>query len=341
MRKKIGSLLLSGCGDKRAAKDVMLEAFKQQSSNNSYSFQGTVKLSVDADPALLQSEPDAAAFIEALKKSQLSYHGATSVEPMQTELILDAKVELQGMSMNFNMPILLNQDKLWAKIPAIDFIPELQQLKGKFVEIDFKQLSELSGEPLTITQNLKAQQEVGKKTAEIAFKHLGPEFFSDVAKDSFTLPEGVQEGRVVKFQLTNDNFAPFVKTLLGSIVPEVLDVVASSELGKDLKKEDLDQTKTDIQESLQGFEAKGDEWKKSVNIQKADFISVVDKENHVPYQLIDLKVQITPPEEKGSVTLAMTFDQKITNINQPPKWETTTPKPEDVVPFTSLMNGSF
>lgn len=350
MRKKIWiplflafalvSLLLSGCGDKRAAKDVALEAFKQQATVNSYGFQGTMKFSVDADPALLESEPDAAAFIEALKKSQLSYHGSTSVEPMQTELILDAKVEFQGMSMNFNMPILFNQEKLWVKVPAIDFIPELQQLKGKFVEMDFKQLSELSGEPINFSQNLKAQQEVGKKAADIAFKYLGAEYFSDVAKDAVTLPEGVQSNRIIKFQLTNENVSPFVKTLLGSIVPEVLDVVAASELGKDLKKEDLDQTKADMQSALKEFEANSEEFKKTVNIQKADFISVINKENHVPYQLVDLKVQITPPEEKGSVTLGMTFDQKITNINQAPKWEITTPKPEEIVPFTSLMNGA-
>ncbi|MGD8189998.1 hypothetical protein ACQCN2_08450 [Brevibacillus ginsengisoli] len=351
MRKKIWiplflvfalvGMLLTGCGDKRAAKDVMLEAFKQQSSNNSYSFQGTMKFSVDADAELLKSDPSVATFIDALKKSELSYHGSTSIDPMQTEVILDAKIEFQGMSMNFNMPILFNQDKLWAKIPAIDFIPSLQQLKGKYVEIDLKQLSEMSKQPLTFTQNLKAQQEVGKKAADIVSKHLGQEYFVDVAKDAVTLPQDIKDGRVVKFQLTNDNLAPFVKTLLGSIVPEVLDVVASSELGKDMKKEDIDKTKEELQASLKEFETKAPELKKTVDIQKADFISVIDKENHVPYQLVDLKLKITPPEEKGSVTLGMTFDQKMSNFNQPPKWEISTPKPEEVVPYTSLMNGSF
>ncbi|MGC5325584.1 hypothetical protein [Brevibacillus sp. SYSU BS000544] len=333
-------LLLAGCGDKRAAKDVMVDAFKKQATLNSYSFQGTMKFQVDADQALLDSDPNAAAFIDALKKSQLTYHGSTSVEPFQTELVLDAKVEFQGMSMNFNMPILFNQDKLWVKVPAIDLFPELAQLKGKFVEVDFKQLSEMSGQPVTFSQNMKAQREVGQKAVDIFFKHVGNEYFADVAKDAFPLPEGITEGRVVKFQMTNDNFAPLVKKLLGSVIPEVLDVIATSELGKDMKKEDLDQTKADVQEALKEFEASGDEWKKSVNIKKGDIIFIIDKENNVPYQMFDVSLQITPPEEKGSFTLGVTFDQKLTNIGQTPKWEITTPKPEEIVPLSDLMGGA-
>ncbi len=334
------SLLLEGCKDMRTAKDVLSDAFKQQAAHNSYSFQGTMKFQIDADPALLQSDPSAAAFIEALKKSQLSFHGATSAEPFQTELILDAKIELQGMSMNFNMPILFNQEKLWAKVPATDFLPGLQQLKGKYVEIDFKQLEQMSGQQIQFTQNLKAQREIAQKAADIAFRHLGNEYFSDVPKDAFPLPEGAKEGRVVKFQLTDDNFAPFVKKLLGSIIPEVLDAVANSELGKDMNKDELTKTKADLQDALKQFEANGDNWKKSLHIEKADFISVVDQDNNFPYQLLDLKMKITPPDEQGSLTLGITFDQQLTNIGQPPKWEIGTPKAEEIVPLSTLMNGT-
>jgi len=338
------ALLLTGCTDQRTAKEVLQEAYKKQLELNSYSFSGSVKFRANVEGEGLANDPDAAqtqAFLDALQKSELTFKGTTQVDPMQTEVILDAKINFQGMSMNFNMPLIMNQDKMWVKLPAINFIPELAQFQGKYLEIDYQELSEMSNQPFHPAEDIKAQRELGAKVTDIFFKHTGAEFFVDEKKENVKLPEGIQADRIVKLQLTNDNLAAFLKVLLGNVAPEILDAIANSELSAkyNMDKAEIEAAKEELKNGLAQFDKDAAKLKELFSIQKADFVSAIDKDNQVPYSLVDFDVTANVPEEKIKVAFGMTLDIKQSNFNATPKWEVGIPKPEEVVPMKELQGG--
>lgn len=331
------ALIVAGCGQKVPAKDALKTAAQQQTTLNSYSFSGNLTLRVDAKSDELNNDPETKMFLEALKNTKIAYHGATSVEPLQTELILDATVPLQDVSMNFTMPIVMNQDKLWVKIPALSMVPELNHLSGKYVEIDYKELSQLSGQPVNYSVDPKAQRELSAKVLDIFFKDLGTDYFSDVTKEEAALPSDVQAEQIVKFALTNETLEPFAKTLLGTTLPQIIDTIAQSELAKEMNMspEQATQAKEQLQTAIKELEANKD-WKKTLQVKKANWLFGIEKDG-ISYQKMDLDFTLTPPDEPGSLDLGVTLDQKVTNKNVAPKWEIGTPKAEEVIKFMELM----
>lgn len=337
------ALVLTGCGDKRTAKEVLTTAAKQQNTVTSYQFSGKLKLRADMQGDDIQSDPHAKMVLDALNKAQITYRGNTSLSPLKTEFILDVSVPLDGMSMNFTMPILMNQEKLWVKIPALSLMPELNHLAGKFVELDYKELSQWSGQPIPAAVDPKKQQELTGKLIDVFAKDMGDEYFADVAKDSVALPQDVETERVVKFQLTNEKLPVFLKTLLGSTLPQCVDLIAQSELADQMgmSKEQAEQAKADLSEALKELES-NQEWVKMVHVDKAEWMLAVNKENHIPYQQFDFDMRVTPPNEPGTLTIGFTFDQKVSGINVPPKWEVQEPKAEETIKFMDLLtNGAF
>lgn len=330
-------LFAAGCGQKLPAKDALKAATQQQATLNSYRFAGNLTLRVDSKSEVLNRDPNAKLFLQALKNTKIAYHGSTSVDPMQTELILDATVPLQDISLNFTMPIVMNQDKLWVKIPALSMVPELNHLAGKYVEIDYKELSKLSGQPVSYTVNTKAQRELSAKIIDIFFKDLGNDYFTDVKKEEAALPSDVTADQVVKFQLTNDTLEPFAKTFLGTTLPQIIDTISQSELSKEINMtpEQATQAKSELQTAIKELEANKD-WKKTVQIKKADWLFGVEK-GGISYQKGDVDLTLTPPDQSGTLDFGFTLDQKITNKNTPPKWEIGTPKAEEVIKFMELF----
>ncbi|MGE5703777.1 MAG: hypothetical protein ACM32O_14720 [Clostridia bacterium] len=332
------ALVAAGCGQTVPVKEALKAASQQQTTLNSYSFSGTMALRIDSQSPELNNDPESKMVIDALKNTKISYRGTTSLDPQQTEIILDASIPMQDVSMNFTMPIVMNQEKLWVKIPALPMLPESNDLSGKYVEIDYKELSQLSGQPINASTNTKAQRELANKILDIFFKDMGDSYFADVKKEEAGLPQDVAAERVVKFQLTNESVMPFIKTLLGSTLPQIIDATAQSEVAKEMNMtaEEAAQAKTELQTALKELETNQD-LQKTVQVKKADMLFALEKDNGISYQKTDVDLVITPPEETGSVNFGFTLDQKINNKNAAPKWEIGIPKAEEVVKFMEAM----
>ncbi|WP_139489983.1 hypothetical protein [Brevibacillus dissolubilis] len=335
------ALLVAGCGDQRSAKQVLFDTYKEQLNIKSYSFDGSLKMRADAKGADVEADPQAKMVLDALKKSELKYRGTVSLEPFQIEMILDASIDLQGMTTNFNMPIVMNQDKMWVKIPALPFLAETQQLQGKFVELDYKELAKSTGEePIDMASQLKAQRQLIIKASDSLSKNLEDTYFIDLKKEEFKLPEGVEAERIVKMYVTNETYLPFLKTLAAKVAPELIDaMLADKELQKAyaMTEEELKEGKTNLADLVKDFDKDAAELKSVMDLKKLDMILAVDKANHLPYTLVDLDVTVKPEGEDMTVDFGITVDQKTTNINAEPKWEIGIPKAGEVIPYTEMM----
>ncbi|MBO8163454.1 MAG: hypothetical protein H0Z34_06995 [Brevibacillus sp.] len=335
------AVLVSGCGEKKSARQILQEAYKNHLTLNSYSFEGSLKFRANVEGEGFDNTPETAQVmmvLDALQKSELTFKGTSQVDPMQTELILDARIDLQGMAMNFNVPIIMNEEKMWIKIPAISMVPELSQLQGKYLELDYQELSELSQQPINPAKDIKAQQELANKLNDIFYKHVGDDYFVEVNKDEVKLPEGIEAEHVVKLNVTNDNYVTFIKLLVANVLPEALDAIAQSGLVSEEEKAELTNAKAELQKGLEEFERNMEEVKEKFKLDKAEYVTAINQENHVPYTLLDFDATVDVPEEGVTVSFGVTLDMKQSNFNQEPKWELGIPKAEEVLPFRELQS---
>ena len=91
-----------------------------------------------------QTDPTMTQFMSMLKDAQLNVTGVYQSEPMQTEMTLG--IELKGdMGMTFNIPMVMTAEKLYVKVPNIPFFPIPENVVGKFLELDLKELAEQEG----------------------------------------------------------------------------------------------------------------------------------------------------------------------------------------------------
>ncbi|WP_232698358.1 hypothetical protein [Brevibacillus daliensis] len=346
------ALVLSGCGDSRPGKEVVQEALKKQASLNSYGFDGKLKLNLGVDAAALQADPQAGMFLEMLKNSELTYRGNASLEPFQMEVTLDAKVDMQGASTTFSIPMIMNQDKMWIKVPALDMVPELAMLKGKYIELDYKELEQMAAAQGEATEmpkfdaaTMKEQKEMTIKLTDATMKHYGPEYFVDAKKEEIpNFPADVKADRIVNLKVTNETMIPFLKTSVEKVIPEVLTVLAESPSMKEALAQDaqaIEQFKTEAKDFAADVDKNEADIKSALNIKKANYFLAIDKDKNIPFQLMDWDVTISDKASGQSFDIGLIFEQKSSNFDTAPKWELPIPKGDEVITFTDLMQGNF
>ncbi|QDX95202.1 hypothetical protein EEL30_24645 [Brevibacillus laterosporus] len=348
------ALILAGCGAKQSGKDVAQEAFKKQISMNAYSFSGSLKFKVDATNEQLENDPQAKMVLDVLKNSELTYRGNQSLEPFQTELILDAKVNMQGVNTTFSVPMIMNQDKMWIKVPALGFLPGMEQLEGKYIELDYKEMKKMAdaqGQPAAVPdfspEAMKKQKEATVKLADTLFKHYGPEYFVEAKKEDIpNLPAEIKADRVINMKLTNENLVPFLKTTVDNVIPEVVKAMSETPAYKDILAQDstqLEDMKKGLKDLSADIDKNKDLIKSNFNIQKGNSFVVVDKDNYIPYQLVDWDVKVSDKEDPdmGSIGISFILELKYSNFNVAPKWELALPKADEIIPLSQLMQGNL
>src|SRR5690606_33726404 len=122
------------------------------------------------------------------------------------------------------------------------------------------------------------------------FNHMGDEYF--VEDKEVTLPDGIDASQVVTFRVTDSNFAPFVKTLLGKVIPEILDQIEKTGLAEklELAPEEIDIIRQDVASAMEDFDIQFAAVKDVLTIQKADYVMAINKDKLVPYSLLDLEL---------------------------------------------------
>ncbi len=125
-----------GCGDGEQLQLDVQKALSKHTEMKNYRFSGAADLSLDSPAAGWSSNPLTAGLLTMITNGKLTWEGVATVEPVRMELLL--KLTPQGSSQPLDIPMLIQDNKMYIHIPAIN---EDEQ----YYEIDLKQLSELSG----------------------------------------------------------------------------------------------------------------------------------------------------------------------------------------------------
>ncbi|RUS47504.1 hypothetical protein [Cohnella sp. AR92] len=334
------SFVLAGCSDSKSSSpsETLLKSIEKAADIKSYSLSGSLAIKDLNLPEEVLAEEGASQAVAMLQNAELSWSGAYRADPMLIELTL--KISLSGdLAMSFQIPLIMNQDKMWIKVPNIPMLELPEDIVGKFIEFDLKKLAEEQGTEWPGTMDINKSMEFGKEIYGVIFKNIDEKTYlsSPSVKDA-GIPEGKDVKKVVQLHVTKDQFEPFVNAVVEKIGPQVLDLIAGKQEYLDmaqLTKEDIEDAKkeladvdsTDVKEAM-------DEFNKVVKSFDITSNMGINKDGYTTYTDMTIKANIEDEGQSGGGTISMVSEQS--DINGDPKFEYGEPKAEDVISMDEL-----
>ncbi|CAM3915108.1 hypothetical protein COLU111180_14205 [Cohnella lubricantis] len=340
------ALVLSGCSESKSPKDQLAAAIEKSADIKSYSLNGSMKIEDLQLPDEVMQEEGAAQALGLLTGAELSWTGAYQADPMLVEL--NMKISISGdLAMSFNLPMIMNEEKMWIKIPNIPMLGLPEELTSKFVEFNLKELAEQQGTEWPGAADMATTTKFANDLSGIFFKHIDEKtYLSEVKAKDVGISDDKDLKSIVQVHVMKDQVEPLVNTVLKNIAPEVIDLLAGNEEYRkllELQPEDLDEAKKqlaevkdeDVKEALAEFN-------EAVNTLDVTANLGINDKGYSSYTDATVKVGITEEGQSGSGTLKVVSE--MTNINGDVKFEFGEPKAEDVISEEELneqLGGMF
>ncbi|MDP5276793.1 hypothetical protein [Chengkuizengella axinellae] len=337
------TVVLSACGEKaESPKELLKEANEKALEMESYSFDGNMNLSMNIPAEAMSEAPEMAMFAGMFQNINLDVSGVYQQDPMKMEMVMD--LEIPGdMSFNFSLPMVMEQDKMLIKVPNIPFVPLPQEITGKFIEIDYNELAEQSGEEIMpfVYGDLQKQNELVMEMSNIFFSHYGDEYFTLVADDQ--LPEGTDIEKAVEMKLTNENVQKAALTFMDNVLPELLELLADPKYAEVLQIDpaDVEVTKEELADARSELVAFFEDEQNTVKVNDLTFVNGINSDDYISYQ--GMTMDIDAITEGQSVNVVLDMFMEMSQINQNPDF-TVEVSPDDVITLQELeeiMNSTF
>jgi len=236
-----GTLVLSGCGNNAASpaakveetpKALLKASVASAMTATSYQMDSNFTLN-ELTVAVPPSSADTASVdqvVSMLKGAEFNVKTVYQGEPMQAEMNLEVKLK-GDMEMTIKLPIVMTKEKMYVKVPNIALLPLPENLVGKFIEIDMKELAAEQG--TEFNEAMLDPKNSQKLSADVSAAVLDSfdeaKYFKKVAVGEAGLPEGVTAEDVVRFEVTNDNVKDAITTLVNVVLPKVIDTINTPE----------------------------------------------------------------------------------------------------------------
>ncbi len=314
-------------------KKLLTDAFNKSLEINSYAFDGDFTVSLEFDESTLSAEEKMAADI--FKNLTIQYKGAYQEDIEKMELILETKLNLGDLQTSLQIPLLIEGEKIWVKVPALPgIIPE--EMSGQSIEIDLKQVAEMSGEeyiPL-FTKNKEEDQAINALAQEII------KIFVNNLDDSY-LTVTNETDTVVKVDISGDKFYAVIESILNNSMPQVIKLLEDPKNSKLLGLSPDAVKELKVLEKGLPEEAAGEfkKVKESMKVNKAEFTTDINKDGFISKQGVNFDATFTDQATGKNVRVVFTSKQNSSKINEKQEFTTKAPT-ENVINLMDLM-GSF
>lgn len=356
MKRKFGALMLSmllmltvvlsGCAQKQESKEAMASAVTNAMQMTSYEMKSSFVIEdLQIKMAATENSPEVEQVLTMLKNAELTLTGVHQAEPQQTEMQMG--INLKGdMAMSFNIDMVMTQDKIYIKIPSIPFLPFPEDIVGKYLEMDLKELAEESGQ--TFSPDAMDVEKSQKFAAEVLNALIAEydqaKYFKQIEAKDANLPEGLDVKQVVQFYITNDNVKEALDIFVNKSMPKIMDIAGKDEYREllGMTKEEIEQAKKEISSLDQGQFKEGlEELQKYLKINTFNITTAIDKKDFPVYQELVMNVDFTDPETNDVVKLAIKGDTQYSKINEKQTFKIGIPKDADIVTIEQLEEAFY
>ncbi len=168
------AITVVGCGDGEQLQLDVQKALAKHTEMNNYRFSGSADLSLESPTAGWSTNPLTAGLLTMITNGQLTWEGVASIEPVRMELAL--KLTPQGSNQAIDIPMLIQDNKMYIHIPAINE-------EKQYYEIDLNQLSELSGadNPLS-TEQISGVGQLSSSIFHDIISAINPKRFEEISE---------------------------------------------------------------------------------------------------------------------------------------------------------------
>lgn len=246
----IMTMIIAGCGSKTPPKEALQAATLKTMEATSYKMSTTLQLDELELPESpeLEAGMSTTAIAGIIKDATIKADAVYTKDPMRLDMNLE--VILPGMmDMKLEVPMIVTDKVVYVKIPNIPMLGIPETIADKFVQIDVEELAEEQGAKLNM--DVAAQQKLVQELSAALLKHFDEKtYFSELKASEAGLPESVKADQVVKFAISEENYAQTVETLVNNALPEIIDVLLNNDSFleyAELEKADLEQAKADLE----------------------------------------------------------------------------------------------
>ncbi|NMO97886.1 hypothetical protein [Paenibacillus lemnae] len=355
MNKKFGTIMLSimlvltvvlsGCAAKKEEpKTAMTNAAQKAMTMESYEMKSSFVIE-DLQVSMAGDDPSVNQAVTMMKNAELTLTGIHQAEPQQTEMQMG--INLKGdMAMSFNIDMVMTAEKLYVKVPNIAFFPFPENVVGKYVELDLKELAAEAGEEFNpeMMDAEKSQKFATEVLNALMSEYDQEKYFKQIETKDANLPEGVDAKQVVQFYITNENVKDALDILVNKAAPKIVDIAAKEEYREmlGLTQEDIDMAKEEVNNVDQGeFKEAMADLEKYLKINTFNINTAVNKDDFPVYQDAVMNMEFTDPDTDEVVKLAVKGSTQYSKINEEQSFKIGIPAGDDVITmeeFEESMN---
>lgn len=349
-----GTLVLSGCGNNAAnpaakvddsPKALLKQSVTSTMAATAYEMNSnftinelTVKM-----PAESMDSASVDQVVSMLKGAEFNVKTIYQGDPMQAEMNLEVKLK-GDMEMTIKLPIVMTKEKMYIKVPNIALLPLPENLVGKFIEIDMKELAAEQG--TEFNEAMLDPKNSQKLSADMSSAVLDSfdegKYFKKIAAGDAGLPEGVKAEDVVRFEVTNDNVKDAITTLVNVALPKVIDTLDTPEyrdmLG--LTEQDLKDAKSELSTTDNAEMSKDlDELKNYLTVNTFQMDTALNKDQFPVYQKATIDVNFQDPESDTSGKVSLVGSSTYSKVNEKQTFEVGIPT--DTITLDELQNMNY
>ncbi|WP_336776744.1 hypothetical protein [Paenibacillus sp. MMO-58] len=326
--------VIAGCSSGDAPpKQALQDAMKNMEKLDGYSAKMSLGIdNIELPASEAQNGIDMTTVITGMMKgAKLDIKMVYAKEPKRTDMELN--LLLSGTTIT--IPMIMTDDKLYMKLPALPMLQLPESAAGKFVELDLKALAEQQGAAAT-TLDAAAQQQLVQELGAVVLKHFDEKtYFKSVKAKDAGIPDEVKADQVIQFKMDESNYKQSVEAIVNEMVPELLTVIASN----DSYLQAIQKSKGDVEKMKTDWEtdkaAKIDYLNQNVKVNELSVTGAINKDKMLAYQAGKVNVELTDKDTGGTTKVNVHYDMTYGDLNGNPKFLYEVPT--DAVKFEDLM----
>ncbi|MGD9678191.1 MAG: hypothetical protein AB7V16_07545 [Vulcanibacillus sp.] len=310
--------LSTGCSeDTKTAKQIFADSIDNRAAINSTTFSGKMDVTIDSN---LEMEADVAASpLLMLNQFSIAFSGKGNDDPLQMEIDTTMTTNMQGMDLEFKVPMFSKDDALYIKVP--EMMKSMITLDKDYLIADIS--SEISAEDKTELQNLSS----------IVLKDIDDSSFAKLDGSSYSIKDA-KVGDVVAVSITQEGIKNFLDKFMIDGLPEVINFIDKKSLTEEQEVK-FEEFKLGIENKTISADTIFNDISKKLTVNKFEMINVYDKDGFLREIIFDVDVTMID-EEKGNSNLVIKGECVIETINKELQFEMQIPSIDQTAKIEEL-----
>ena len=317
-------VLFTGCGKDQSPNQILLDSVKKTGEIKSSAFDFSMNLTLDTSK--LNATNQELAPLQMFNEIGISMSGKQNVDPLQFE----GTVNLKGMNLSLDIPILLKDNTLYVKVPAI-FQSQIGDAQKQYISMDATEIVKNS--------NAQTSAEENQKIVNAVLNSLDSKAIVKEDVKNFQLTDGKAE-EAVSIVITKENLKPFLQKFMTEGLPIFFEQYEKYAVTEDAKKE-IQQMKDEFTKNKPVIDKTINEIDKYLTLNSFKTTTIIDENGFSRKSISTMDAIVTLGEQEGTIGVKMNMEANTKEINKEQKFEMAVPTKDQVIDYKEVTDNQM